>query len=877
MDFQAAENQFRYLEKRYQAGQISLEEYRAELLRSGVHDRDGNLWQMQEGSGTWHVYKQGKWTPASPPSLQAKPVENPAQAGYQNKPMEKLQGSRKISPWIIGGGILGLLLVCTILLCGGILLLSRINPLALLSGRPSGSSSQTIKFTITGSSTISADGKPVTDAQGVSVTVPSGALPSGVNAKLTTLQMEADAVSELTQAYKLETTFYEVTSDGAEDGTARAEIDFPAPSQDSRLLVVIDNEYMSLQNVIPENGKLKALASLSPNNQTTPDINEPSTSQGNVYYAVITPKSGISFQEPSNLQQVGWALPQGTGIKNCDPFANTKNGPQLHRRGNCRTNAAGTVQVVWRSSLGLTEAEGDLLVEKTAEIMGSYSGLGFRAAGLNGSYPVFVAVETKAAIKMVISEAGAFYLPTNGVVHMPIESVRNLQGKDAMVLAHELAHWVQDEGYDMVRSSGNFGPNHWWWEVSAENMVMLSFPDYIKESMDRSYENTPVSLQTSPFGLSTDWLTYYVQAQLVKVNMCDNPDCPLSVESFISAINQGTYPYKDANVQYMATNNMDDYARYLVGAAPRMANSGISLIAVQEPISYGEKANVVTKGANKFSFGIDTTTQNQIVINNTSGTYPELDISAQIQKDAVYAVELGNGFSSTPVNLPGQLVIPAGPPFWYRLDNGDPILWDGKTSLTIGPISNSTTFGGYRTVRLVAYNEQDDTVIFKASLRLIDLTGTWIIEQGNQTSGEFRCVDSQGKDVTEAVTNAYGFTLLTNVVRAEGELNPTEDTISLNWTVLESRVPSESDPSLYTFQSFADIGTEGIDLEDVLDIPQPDSGGNSFLPEMRSAAIAGLLPIAWVMRFIKKEESPRLVDRWSVTHDLHPADRLPQL
>jgi hypothetical protein len=43
MDFQAAENQFHYLEKRYQARQISLEEYRAELLRLGVHDRDGNL------------------------------------------------------------------------------------------------------------------------------------------------------------------------------------------------------------------------------------------------------------------------------------------------------------------------------------------------------------------------------------------------------------------------------------------------------------------------------------------------------------------------------------------------------------------------------------------------------------------------------------------------------------------------------------------------------------------------------------------------------------------------------------------------------------------------------------------------------------------
>ena len=862
MDFQEAERQFHLLTQQYKAAQISLEEYRTRMACLHVIDAKGNRWQMQERTGTWYVLKQGKWVPGTPPAVKvAVPKPPPAQevktsATKPLHPGEQVK-TRNRPAWIYVIGVVGILVVCVALAAGGAFVFLKMKPGTTPSGQPSQQVAQetqdsapTFNFSSVNSVTIPADDQPVTDAHGVTIQVPTNALATGVNANLSTFQMEGDLANLLSEVYTFETPFYQVTALGEVDSTARVKLDFPAPSQDSRLLAVIENEYFALQNVRPEKGKLSTRASLGPNVPSNQAQNPIQVVSGNVNYTVITPKHGTSYGAPSSWQSVAWYLPQAAAAQDCDPFANTKLGTQLHVRGNCRSSPDGSIQVVWRSSLGLTVAEADQLLQKTQEIMEGYASLGFTAAELNRTFPVFVAVETKAAIQAKIPQAGAFYISTNGVVHIPLEDARSLAGSGGYQLAHELAHWIQDEGCDMSSVDSDVAASRWWWETSAENMVMLLHPEYLRNNLEGKYQVNQMGFQTSPFGLSNDWLAYYVQAQLVKVNMCDSADCPISEEGFIQAINEGTYPFKDANAQYMVTVNMDDYARYLVGAAPRVANSGISLDAVKDPIGYGEKANIVTRVGNPIGFGIDTTAQNQIKVTDPNGPSPTLEIVAPIQKDGVYAVELGSGFPNSPVNQAAVLVIPPGPPFIYRLDNGDPITWDGKAQLTIGPISNSKKFGGYANIRLVAYNENDATVPFTAHLGLIDLTGTWVIEQGDQTSSDFSCVDEEGKDVTGSYENTYAFTWLTNVIRAEGQMNLVPGSTNLSWTVIESRVPADTDSSLYTFQSLAEMGGDGIKLTDELDIPQQTSTGHLFFPGAEGLAFAGLLPIAWVRRVV---------------------------
>ena len=67
MTFDQAERLFYQMEAQYRAGQLSEAQYQAEIGRLRVIDPQGNHWQLQEHTGRWHVYQQGRWQPATPP------------------------------------------------------------------------------------------------------------------------------------------------------------------------------------------------------------------------------------------------------------------------------------------------------------------------------------------------------------------------------------------------------------------------------------------------------------------------------------------------------------------------------------------------------------------------------------------------------------------------------------------------------------------------------------------------------------------------------------------------------------------------------------------------------------------------------------------
>ncbi len=68
MDFNEAEQRFRFLEDQRNRGTITMEQYRAELNLLRVTDTQGRLWMPQERTGQWYVHEGGQWRAAQPPA-----------------------------------------------------------------------------------------------------------------------------------------------------------------------------------------------------------------------------------------------------------------------------------------------------------------------------------------------------------------------------------------------------------------------------------------------------------------------------------------------------------------------------------------------------------------------------------------------------------------------------------------------------------------------------------------------------------------------------------------------------------------------------------------------------------------------------------------
>jgi hypothetical protein len=836
MNFQEAETHFRNLENAYRNGQLDQAKYNTSLARIQVIDAKGTVWQMQAHTGAWHYFYNGQWVPASPyPATTAQVIP---QAPYSPPPQPATKAKAPIRRpfallWIIGAFVM--LGLCVGMIGVGYYLYSNNlagTPKTAESVQPP-SAPQAAKTTFQkmGVTTAKGDGSPVVDAHGVALTVPPGSLSEGLAGQMTALKIQGQLSQVLENSYTLDTPFYAITTQGQNDAIGRSTLIFPAANPQSRIVEVIDQEYIALLNVHPENDKLTIRAPMSPAEPKDLTKDGKIGPGGSVYYAVITPKSGGTSDVPSGVKMVNWVQPQTTSGVDCTPA-------QIRRYSLsklCRTNAAGTVIVLYPSDLGLTANEGDLVVQEVETRMKTYADLGFTAAKLNPDAP----------LEVIVTPAGGdpYYQVSNEIIYLPLDIAKDMPGKGKS-LWHEMGHWIQDVSYNMTWAFWN-GNKRWWMEVAAENMVMLADPGYITDNMDTygtiTDSSNSLAFADSPYQWPAD---FYVHSQLVKVNMCDS-GCPLSRSSFIEAINKGTYPYDDSGIQEKLTANLDDYARYLLGAAPIKANTAISLTAVQSQRAYGQTVNI--SKSTKGNFAITHNGNPPQLVKETKNGTDSLVFQVALQKDGVYPLEITSGSQGKYSGMPAMLTIAAGTPLYYRLDNGEVQYDDGTKELILGPIH--TTFG-IGTLRLVAFSKTGSQT-FSAHLDVIDLKGAWVIQNAGVVNNGVTCSTSGTDNGTTDTANFIAiFPLLSNIMTATGDMTPDTSGPSLDWSLVPARLPAGFKSDQFSFKGTALIGTDGVELQSEVDLPEQKSTSQNLPPVAAGPglAIVACLPAAALSR-----------------------------
>ncbi|ABU59659.1 FHA domain containing protein [Roseiflexus castenholzii DSM 13941] len=571
--------------------------------------------------------------------------------------------------------------------------------------------------------TVAADGQPHIDSHGASLTVPGDALEEGSGIELMASAAQGSLADALNQAFAIETPFYSVVAE--HDGRGRATLALPAAGPDSRVAVVIDNEYLALLDLQPTDGMLRIDTLIAP--KTLPDAPAPGIARdGTIHYVVLRPKPGSAASPAETHNLLGLNLAPRRAYA-ADVYRECLEWTTNTR---CRTN--GRVHVMWRLTVPLQTADADAIISQVDVLMKAYAGRGFTAAASSAS--IFVIVDP--------SVAGPVYSAKNGIIYLPMDSASSISTNEGRRdLAHELFHWIQDEEYVMTLSALS-GARTWWLETTAENGVFL-IDDSALEFNLQHYGQTTVDrpaflgFQAAPFTWSRSDEARYIHAQLLRVNMCDSDACAISEQGMIRAINDGTYPLNDAAFQANIRANLDDYARYLLGVAPERTNTTISLHnVVRTGDTFGDviwvKQNILS-AAQEF-FLESSSGEPQIRQETPKDRPPEYIINAPIERAGVYPLQVVSGGTGRPT-WPVMLIIEPGIELLYRLDDEPVVHHPGDAQLVLGPIHATM---GYRKVRVVALG-RDETNTFKAAVRLVDLQGDWLLIPGDVRSNSVVC------------------------------------------------------------------------------------------------------------------------------------------
>ena len=418
---------------------------------------------------------------------------------------------------------------------------------------------------------------------------------------------------------------------------------------------------------------------------------------------------------------VGWHAE--VDERNCIPDISIIGGAAINL---CRQNPAGTVQVMLPTTKRDLLPQVDLMVDKIESVMIKYYDLGFTTALLSHSSPMLVRISTK-----VTSPS---YYPLNGVLYIPVDTVSRIATLSPTDLYHEMAHWIQAKKYS-TRLAFYSGERTWWLETSAENMVMLLEPNYVGSNLSTygtiSNSDNSLAFQSEPYQWPGD---LYVQAQLVKINLCESSACPLSKASFAKAISEGTYPLMSGSAKSQISSNLKDYAFYLLGKPPASANSAIPLKGpVKTGDGYGEYVKISRN--NKVDIKFEINGYEPQMRSETKDGKEVLSIEAKIQKDGVYPLMVLGGEGNTP-GLPVEVVIDPGASFYYTLDDGALQYSDGGKELKLLPIHGKM---GIKKVRLVAMGINGGEV-FKARVQPLSLEGAWVVmATGAKTGGSMQC------------------------------------------------------------------------------------------------------------------------------------------
>jgi hypothetical protein len=373
---------------------------------------------------------------------------------------------------------------------------------------------------------------------------------------------------------------------------------------------------------------------------------------------------------------------------------------------------------------------------------------------------------------------------------------------------------VQDEAYVMTWAF-LWGEKKWWLETAAENMVMLINPAYTAQNLTTygtiSLEDSRLDFQGAPY----DWRgNSYIQAQLVKLNMCDDSGvCPLSETSFKAAIDAGTYPFEDDGARQKLSANLDDYARYLLGATPERANVGI---LGGEPVrtgsAYGEQIQVARSRRAGDFWRMGTGSPPQMT-EEADGAFEVTVIDARLDKDGVYPLQVESGMDGgRNAGLPAALRVAPGTPLYYRAGDGPVTFHDGSEELVLQPIHATM---GFPAVRVVALGREGGER-FQARVEVIDLSGVWVL-RGVPVSSDVTCSDETDNEDLTLSFNAeqagnFGMGLI-SLSTVWGDFVADGSGTRWTWTVASGRFQGDVAYGKPVYEADVELTPEAIRLE----------------------------------------------------------------
>lgn len=703
--------------------------------------------------------------------------------------------------------VVGLVLIACVVLAvgaGGLYMLNQSGDLDFLSGYFSdvklpnaGEKTTSSGFDAAPVKAVAAGEEIVISADGARLTIPDSALESEIGATLKSFSPDAELEKLIQEGFQTSAILYQITADGENDGIGQAKISVPASGDYVYLMEIIDGEYISLTELEATDGNINFQV---PIGSAFSDAGDESMQfNGNYLFAIIQSQNAATLDLNDNLYMV--SANQRDDPRNCGiPF-----GPGSPLTYFCRQNTKGTIITIVNGALTtkITQEKADQIVDLIEKIMGDYGNKGFSPAQLLNKS------ESRVHVQILKGKGDPYYSPSNSTIYIPEDSAAEINEKLSWELAHELAHWVQDYSYNFTRAywgnlAGTSPYRKWWLEVSAENMVFLFDPAAVEHNLTY-YGMTTVSTHDTPFQYSPNlWNDQlYNHAQLVKVFMCENSAvCPISESGFIEAINQGTFPYEGEAAVNQITENLAEYARYLLGKSPQSANVTIPIMnAVKNGRGYGEFIEPVFKGGigELKKSGYDP----QMVTTGDSGSQI-INIDAEIQAGGVYPLVVQTGINPELEKIPLQVKVFAGAPFYYRLGDGDMLYSDGSKEMILGLVH---PVWGVKNIRLVAIADQGQAT-FKAEIRNVDFSGKWNIDITKDTTVKNISCNKDSK-VWEA---DYAVLTMLPMVIKMGDFNSDSSFSNLTWKANQTRWDSFIAGQDETISTLDVMSSEGFAL-----------------------------------------------------------------
>ena len=650
------------------------------------------------------------------------------------------------------------------------------------------------------------------DPAGASLAIPVEALPSEEALTLETANLGSAMQEELEQSYTIDSAAYSLVA-AAQDGAGRATLSIPAPSEASRLAVLVDDQYLALLPGAPENGMLTADLFLGAPGAAEGYPTLAQATQPNRYF-VVTPKASSAVPSGGSVYMA--SMVQEPDIVSCIP--------RIWHGNRCWTNAAGSVVVLfWNTEMPSSISSSDPLrppevidgvIRTVTQVMSTYQGAGFSNAAISSSNPVYIVISAKESEPNYSQKTGNVYLGW-GVIN------ELAAGSDRCTIAHELFHWIQDEAY-MMNGAALVNDRAWFLEMGAENGSFLIDPACLGQSLSTygfaEVENQ-LAWQATPFQWDWGEGARYIHALQMYISICDGGRCVMSQSEFARLTSSGQYPSAGAYETYYA--NADDMGRYLLGSSPLLARSDAAIpAALRSGMGYGDYIWLKQSPSPKVDISLNA---GRI---KTTGTM-EATVGTTIEKGGVYPLWVSNG-RGTPAGgadgyttLPGLLTISAGTPLWYSLDNGAPVFHDGGEELEIGALSAELGVG---LVRLVA-TAPDAQKQFIAEVKPVELSGDWVHILSNTTTTSMNCPESEDPlQAADFVSYLSGYgTFVADPAVTDGTRY-----------IWEGEIPDFEGVIEATIQ----MTPEEITLDYLIDIPRP--ADTSWLPWALPGAAGGL-------------------------------------